>query len=171
MKKRIIAALLALTVLTGVDVVSAAGKDPGGALDFKWSQDEKGCLTAGVCVGEALALERGAKGETVYSGATSPRFGVPVFATTYGFFKGKAYLATIVFAEPATAYKEALPRLMELYGAPSSAGKTSATWVMGNTRLTLYQGENQVAASFGHLPVLKEVAKLKGFPEKKAKGK
>lgn len=171
MRRAILCTLIATVMSALSQGALAAAKDPGGALDLKWSQSDKELRDGGLCLGEPLVVDRTVKGEVTYLGSPEIAWSLPVLSVTYSFYQGKPFLATALFAGGEEAYAAAMLKLIEAYGAPNSAGKESATWVLGNTKVTLYQGESQTSAVVAYTPIFSEVAKLKGFVDQKAQGK
>lgn len=152
--------LLLIVVAAGAQAAS----DPGGFAGAGWAIPEANCRKLNLCGDRALPVPDAVPRERVLSGRLKAIGGIPVKDSSFAFYNDRFYLGT-AFVDPRQASFESLRQaLVKVHGAPRSAGPRGAAWLLGNTRVILYQGESYHGVVYAHVPTINQVAKIKNYP-------
>ncbi len=149
-------------------VLGAAGahaaSDPGGFAGAAWAIPEANCRKLNLCSDRALPVPDAVAQERVLAGRIKAIGAIPVNNSSFAFYNDRLYLAA-AFVDPRQASFESLKQaLVKAHGAPRSAGPRGAAWLLGNTRVMLYQGESYHGVVYAHVPAFNQVAKIKNYP-------
>jgi hypothetical protein len=138
--------------------------DPNGFMGLKWSQSAGDCRKQGICSEQVLTLPDKLANESTLFGKEKTFNGIAATSSSFGFFDNKFYFGAAYFDPRIVSFDHLKNELVKTHGQPKSSSAKTSTWLLGNTKATLYKGNSFYGVIYTHAPTFTKVAKVKGYP-------
>jgi hypothetical protein len=141
-----------------------AAADPGGFAGLTWARSEADCRNQKLCSDQGITVPDAPAREKQYLGKLTELNRLPVKVSSFAFFENRFFMGTASFDAKRVSFDSLKAALVKLHGKPRSTGPRGAAWVLGNSRIVLYQGETYHGVAYAHLPTYTKMLKAKTPP-------